>query len=524
MVSVGFVLFNLIDDNETGKADARLASRQAVAVNLARDLRQTADPIAVAVGKDPEVAAAIRAGDESRLERRLRQLRRSEGAKRIAIVSKRVPLADTGGSDAVFPTFRELLTSDGETQGTVQVSVIDAPRVRRARRRRHGARRRRRDRRARRRQHRPRRGAGVAAAERGQSRGRSASVCARRATTRPGSTAGWGASRSWSRIRRPGRPPREPPADRRAAARVPDPRDHARLVRRALAARPARALPDRRSPHRRGRLLGARPDRRRAMTSLRSATSSTRCPSSSRASSRTCASSASACAGDAPDRRRAGVEPRPRRAAQVVVSAATDGVGAGAGRASVRRGSGGPLVTVAAAGDLRGLGRMISDAEPAPCTAGEPIEGRENGVATLALPLQAARRRHRGRRLDRPRGGALHGRRARARRVPGGAGRDVDRERRAARARRGAGGHRRADRPRQPPPLRGPADRGGRALAPLARARRPADARHRQLQAGQRPLRPHRGRQRARARSPPYCARPRARSTSPPVMAARSSR
>src|SRR4029079_12011450 len=61
MASVAFVLFNLIGDNETGKADARLASRQAVAVNLARDLRERADPIAVAVGEDPEVASAIRA-------------------------------------------------------------------------------------------------------------------------------------------------------------------------------------------------------------------------------------------------------------------------------------------------------------------------------------------------------------------------------------------------------------------------------------------------------------------------------
>ena len=64
MGSVGFVLFNLIGDNETGKADARLASRQAVAVNLVRDLRERADAVALTVGEDPEVAAAIRARDE----------------------------------------------------------------------------------------------------------------------------------------------------------------------------------------------------------------------------------------------------------------------------------------------------------------------------------------------------------------------------------------------------------------------------------------------------------------------------
>ena len=46
IVSVAFVLFNLVEDNETGKADARLASNQAVAVNLTRDLRVEADRIA----------------------------------------------------------------------------------------------------------------------------------------------------------------------------------------------------------------------------------------------------------------------------------------------------------------------------------------------------------------------------------------------------------------------------------------------------------------------------------------------
>ena len=43
MVSVGFVLLRLVDNNETSKADARLASRQEVAVNLTRELRARAE-------------------------------------------------------------------------------------------------------------------------------------------------------------------------------------------------------------------------------------------------------------------------------------------------------------------------------------------------------------------------------------------------------------------------------------------------------------------------------------------------
>jgi diguanylate cyclase (GGDEF)-like protein len=45
-------------------------------------------------------------------------------------------------------------------------------------------------------------------------------------------------------------------------------------------------------------------------------------------------------------------------------------------------------VTVAAAGDLRGLGRVISDAETRALVRGEIVEEYEDGVAALALPLR----------------------------------------------------------------------------------------------------------------------------------------
>ncbi len=73
---------------------------------------------------------------------------------------------------------------------------------------------------------------------------------------------------------------------------------------------------------------------------------------------------------------------------QVVVSASTDGVGADAGRATVRSGPGAPLVTVAAAGDLRELGRAIGDVEARALMSGDAVEDHVDGVALLALPLR----------------------------------------------------------------------------------------------------------------------------------------
>ena len=126
IVSVAFVLFNLVEDNETGKADARLASNQAVAVNLTRDLRVEADRIAEQVIGDPRIGAALRSGDERALTVRLRALRASTGATRITVERDRATVADTGGDRAVFPTFRRLVDGDGRRQGTLGVSVADA--------------------------------------------------------------------------------------------------------------------------------------------------------------------------------------------------------------------------------------------------------------------------------------------------------------------------------------------------------------------------------------------------------------
>ncbi len=127
LVSVAFVLFRLVDDNETGKADARLASNQAVALKLTREARTSAGTIAERVVDDRQVGAALRSGDDAALQARLRVLRRSTGATRLTIVRSRETVADTGGATAVFPAFRTLVDGRDRPQGTLAVSVASAP-------------------------------------------------------------------------------------------------------------------------------------------------------------------------------------------------------------------------------------------------------------------------------------------------------------------------------------------------------------------------------------------------------------
>jgi diguanylate cyclase (GGDEF)-like protein len=126
MLSVAFVLFRLIEDNESSKADARLASRQEVAANLTREARTGADALAVRIGRDRVLSAALAAGDRAAVQRRLAQLRLRTGAARLAIVRDGRFLADAGSRDAVFPAYRLLVAADGGREGMLEVSIARA--------------------------------------------------------------------------------------------------------------------------------------------------------------------------------------------------------------------------------------------------------------------------------------------------------------------------------------------------------------------------------------------------------------
>jgi hypothetical protein len=206
---------------------------------------------------------------------------------------------------------------------------------------------------------------------------------------------------------------------------------------------------------------------------------------------------------------------------EIVVQTAVDGVGAAAGRATMRP---------SADGRWRrsrhrrpgAFERALHAAEAAVMDAGHVAEIQIGGAARWP------------RRWPPPRAGtacspscrspaatAASSRRARAVRLPDEPGRGLGRERRPARDRAAPGGHRRAHRALQPPPLPGGHGGRGRARPPLRARDGPDHAGHRQLQARQRHLRPLQGDMVLREVAPrPAPVRAR-RSTSPPATAAR---
>lgn len=127
MVSVTFVLFSLISDNEEGKADARLAARQEAAINLYTEDRDQAGRLARLVGGDARLAGALRSGDDRAARRRARELLRELGVARIRIADRRRERVDVGSPNATAPARIELQDAGGARFGVLEVSDRSAP-------------------------------------------------------------------------------------------------------------------------------------------------------------------------------------------------------------------------------------------------------------------------------------------------------------------------------------------------------------------------------------------------------------
>jgi len=125
MVAVGIVLFDLISNNESGKADARLNANYRAAVHLSEQDRVDGARVAGEIGRDSALAQALRSNDTAALTQRANELLATKQAKRIVIANGGRPIVDVGSKTAVFPATTRL-ASDGRTFGNLQVSVQEA--------------------------------------------------------------------------------------------------------------------------------------------------------------------------------------------------------------------------------------------------------------------------------------------------------------------------------------------------------------------------------------------------------------
>src|SRR3954447_25098881 len=123
MLSVAIVLFRLISDNETGKADSSLAAHQQAARNLYREAPRTRDRAIEGVGVDRVLAESLRANDLARARKRLQQMEAGRGVVRITLVKGARTLLDVGPSTPIAPARRDLIDSAGRRYGRLELST-----------------------------------------------------------------------------------------------------------------------------------------------------------------------------------------------------------------------------------------------------------------------------------------------------------------------------------------------------------------------------------------------------------------
>jgi diguanylate cyclase (GGDEF)-like protein len=123
MAVAGIVLFQLIADNEQGKAEAKLAANQNTAIALYNEGHDQADRAAVAIARDVPLSRALRANDRAAIRARARALLDRRNVMRIVISRGGKVIADVGDGRAVFPATRDLVGDNNRRFGRLQVSV-----------------------------------------------------------------------------------------------------------------------------------------------------------------------------------------------------------------------------------------------------------------------------------------------------------------------------------------------------------------------------------------------------------------
>jgi len=129
MLAIGVLVFRLIGDSETGKADARAAGLSSAVTSVYTAAQARAQSIATTLIKDVTLSRAAATGRDPAAQAQLTQLAAQEGLDRVLleIGTGTRPLVDVGtGAGAIAPGAATVLAAHGHPAATVEVSVLTA--------------------------------------------------------------------------------------------------------------------------------------------------------------------------------------------------------------------------------------------------------------------------------------------------------------------------------------------------------------------------------------------------------------
>ena len=126
MIAVGAVLFQLLDASDAARLDSRLSEAQTGASGLYVQGRRQAATAATAVENDVPLASAIHNRKPGQVRNRLQALAKRIGAAYMRLEVTGLGTFETGNRTAVAPAVAQLQDSSGRTIGRLTVSTTGA--------------------------------------------------------------------------------------------------------------------------------------------------------------------------------------------------------------------------------------------------------------------------------------------------------------------------------------------------------------------------------------------------------------
>ena len=124
MITMAVVLFQLIVAAERSQTNARLAQSQTVSQEILRELEVQAGTIAQTIGEDQLLADALAEEDERAIQRRLDQLTKQSEARFALLGIDGQGRFQAGALPAVAPADRRLVDQDGDATGRLTVAML----------------------------------------------------------------------------------------------------------------------------------------------------------------------------------------------------------------------------------------------------------------------------------------------------------------------------------------------------------------------------------------------------------------
>ena len=124
MITMAVVLFQLIVASERSQTDARLAQSQTVSQEIVRELEAQAGELANRIGRDQRLADAVQTSEERQIQRRLDQLTKEAEAHYVQLQLTGEGRFESGALPAVAPAERRLVDEQNQPTGRLVVAML----------------------------------------------------------------------------------------------------------------------------------------------------------------------------------------------------------------------------------------------------------------------------------------------------------------------------------------------------------------------------------------------------------------